>query len=1103
MKDTRARPDGVSPFELNAIYPRVIACAAALAEIYFPVADEIASDGTTLTATHFILTGQFDAWPGYWSLSAAEQQLIARLHRHRHNQLAVESVFNHHAKGLFSSSQVAYYDVAGGGRLVATHGTNPLACARTLLDQLDDIRAAPFKGLVAATPGDYKAALRVPAPGSSASWTIDTRYRLETHHAPVEPVPIQITTAPALTEIDLKVADFQALAASLDAVYGQTFRGSNQLFARLQSRSGPLSGLLSMRAGKTQVLSAPTGVGKSVMLGVLGPWCVQEGITLGVVVRDNVAALELAYRIEQDCRALGFTDPGLVTPLMSPASMMEARERITATSTDRAFVQWVNFRLGYGCGLPAAAQTEQEIDAWVPGHEPCLDLVAVAPPKISSNGKGRPSQPASSACPFRGGCGKFALARSACTAKIIVTTQVNFQVGRLHIPVRFDDGPVSERETVERLLLSRCQLIAIDEIDAFQNAAIDQAGKELVLGWGGRTDGVPLNDLDRQVSEAFLRVPDSMDESTRGHLVAARSISQDYTNHLARGRFGPAAARQPSPKRSAIDEHPQWVIPQRWDGYLAILLAAYFRQDKSAIVTDPNTAGPDAHAVAVLDSLTDAKTDLSQLPKHLRALAEVLRNVTVPTVYGGGLTGARRTLDDLLSRWVKPRLRPDAVDLMLRRTYLMILRDHLYWFVNKAGQLHLAGIPAAREIAEVLGSYSAWRVAPYGPHGRLLFAFTEHVPVNKPQDTRFAVAAFGGDPHTYTVGLGQTTALAQAGCSRIVLGLSATAFMPAAHRHHLFVEPTWWVPDLDPGGVKVLAEPIPGLDDEMIRICGKNGRRRREATQILARRLAPRLRTELDTLAAAAGTSGVQETVVLATTSYDSCEDIAKGLLEAGIPAEILCVAVRPASFVPRHAGGLHRLHGDRLEEFGRLRGARILIAPLARIERALNILAPGQTRSAIGSIWMMIRPVPLIDEPAELLAHINAHALTGTDPLLLPWQELARRNREGGRYFEQIVTGYRYMSALPKRAKLALAAELIITMIQLVGRARRGGTPGVIHLVDYAFLDTRGASDLPRLIRELRAEWASTGVLPLMLDLYGATLEAFFAFADNHHRGP
>lgn len=99
-------------------------------------------------------------------------------------------------------------------------------------------------------------------------------------------------------------------------------------------------------------------------------------------------------------------------------------------------------------------------------------------------------------------------------------------------------------------------------------------------------------------------------------------------------------------------------------------------------------------------------------------------------------------------------------------------------------------------------------------------------------------------------------------------------------------------------------------------------------------------------------------------------------------------------------------------------------------------------------------------------------------------------------------MTSERYFRSLPPRAKRAVAAELIISLIQLVGRARRGGTPGRIKLVDAAFLDTRGNSDLPHLIRELRDQWAESRQLPLMRRYYGTTLDAFFRFADDHTRG-
>jgi hypothetical protein len=72
-----------------------------------------------------------------------------------------------------------------------------------------------------------------------------------------------------------------------------------------------------------------------------------------------------------------------------------------------------------------------------------------------------------------------------------------------------------------------------------------------------------------------------------------------------------------------------------------------------------------------------------------------------------------------------------------------------------------------------------------------------------------------------------------------------------------------------------------------------------------------------------------------------------------------------------------------------------------------------------------------------------------------------------------------------------------MLGVIQLVGRARRGGTPATIYLADGAFLDPTAGPDLASLIRRLRDRWRNDGVLDRLRELYGTTLEAFFTYAD------
>src|SRR4029453_6344557 len=179
-------------------------------------------------------------------------------------------------------------------------------------------------------------------------------------------------------------------------------------------------------------------------------------------------------------------------------------------------------RLGYGCALIAAATTEEQVDAWRPGHEPCMQL---RPP----NG-GNPHKPPVRACPWRSTCGKFRVARAACSASVLVTNHANLHSGRLHLPV--DDGRgATDRMTVEELVFRRTHVIVIDEVDAFQDALLRQSGRGLVLDHATRSD-TPLRQLDREFAGVLGRLHAEVDADVRDAIAHSRFLSESYVSSL-------------------------------------------------------------------------------------------------------------------------------------------------------------------------------------------------------------------------------------------------------------------------------------------------------------------------------------------------------------------------------------------------------------------------------------------------------------------------------------------------------------------------------------------------------------------------------------------
>jgi hypothetical protein len=1079
---------GAAP-EKPEILAQVLQAALGIAALHFPVRQE---DGMTVVAirhVEFLLDGHVDAWLSWPRLPLDRARQIARLLRHRPAELASDEAVTALLRVLLLADQLPGCRMLdeGDGSLVAVTPGMPMSdFVDATLDELDALRLARQRCVPIAKPGEYETVLRVTTADPGAYHTVEARYRLRSPDGKPwaeQPAP-RVLDALAAEQLTVPAAELLELAARLDElVDGQTGGGYRayhvgRLLRRLRGPGGSVGAALGLMAGPTQILQAPTGSGKSVLMEAFACWTATRGLVVTLVVPTNNDVLQLAYALERDLAVLGSAVD--VTPLMSPAAMFAAAEAVARQRPAwDPTGEWTYRRLGYGCALIAAASTEESVDAWRPGHEPCVKL------RPSSSGDRR--RPPAHACPWRATCGKFRLARAACTASVLITTHANLHFGRVHLPV--DDGHgVTDRMTVEELVFRRSHVVVIDEVDAFQDAALDQSARGLVVDHAGRSD-TPLRQLDSEFAGVLGRLHAEVDADVRDAIAHSRFLGESYVSSLVHGRLGPARqrARMPGPGRA-------WLVPRRWDGWLT---ARLFQLPEDAKLTP--------ELIQKFRSLFPHEgPPCDNEPNVFPSLRQVLRQVTE---VGGGadvLERSRAELDHLLSGTVSDEERDRVVDRLLRRAHLERLRHRLLGFVHHASQLSAGGVQAAQEIADALGPYSRWRVTPNGPLGRLLFAFTEFYDPTRPRDTRLRVAAFGGDPHVYTTTLGDTTALCHAGVRRIVIGLSATAYLPGAPHHHVHAQPTWWVPDEDPHGVRVLAAPISAAKQQLVRVSGKSGRDREQALRVMGRLLwTCRLEHELNQLAADPATHE-RARVLLATTSYDGARYLAEGLVEAGVPAGRICLAVRPqpGTTADDYEGGLHQagrwweLPADRVEEFPAIKGADILIAPLARVQRGVNIIGVAD-QSAIGSVWLVVRPIPLVDEPAELLAHVNAHALAMHPAAKDPITVLHMRRSAAGRHFEDIVTSLPYFRSTPEDVKLAITAEIVLGVIQLVGRARRGGTPATIYLADGAFLDPTVGPDLASLIRRLRDRWHNDGVLDRLRELYGTTLDAFLTYAD------
>ncbi|GAA3083830.1 hypothetical protein JOF29_004435 [Kribbella aluminosa] len=1061
----------------------VVRGALALAVLYFPI-EQQGRRCIRVADALFFLSGQVDKWARWLRLSEEERTLIARLLRWRPVAMANRNGFRDLVEQLVPE-QIAEFSFLDSDVLLVDMASPQVVveeCVRFLWLEQEMQTRRPQK---------------VAGPGEFVTWTsgprgtgaVETRYALSLTPAAEPEEPTDLGQPVDASELSIPFDDLRRMADLLDAAFGQTHRRESidRIFTRLQGDPENLEqGQWVLRAGATQLLNAPTGVGKNVLAELVACWCAERGMVTTLLVPKNAVVVQTAHSIDASLRALGVD--GDVVPLMSPRRLATEAEIAAKGSKPGGLGEWAYDRMHYACALPAAAETEDGVDAWVPGAEPCGDLRAVKDDGSASQKRSR--------CPWRNSCGKFRVARQAATARVIVTSHSNFAVGRLHVPVVMD-GRVEENPSVEAVVLFRSHAVLIDEIDAFQASLIGESASGLTLAKRRGSSGSLLRRFDTEFGDAIGLINPLIEGRVQALLSQARYLAENYNRHLAAGDFiRSRAGRSPG--------HPmfgRWVLPRRWDGWLA---AALF-----GIPPDAKDLSVSTEQLATLDALFPESTSGAVIPDWLEPVATVLATLTSPASGGDLFMVGRELLAGMLKDHPYPVSRLDSdetrvlvADRLIRRAHLETLRKCLMSMVYAAPQLHASGVKAATEIADALGQFATWRAVPYGPMGRVLFAFTELHDDDRPWDTSLRVSGFGGDPHTYVVTLGDLTARAHTGRSRIVVGLSATGYFPGAPHHHVHVQPMWWVPDDVTGGLTIHATPVSDEELEFLRVSGTSGKERRATMTKLGKQLwIQHLDKKIQQLLANPETAR-RARLLLATTAYEGAEDLAVGLSAAGVPAERIVLGVRPddAPEGPRLTARWTEVPADRLEEFGRTVGTEpgsVLIAPLARTERGLNIV-DRDGRSQIGSVWLVIRPIPVMDEPAELLAHVNAdiHAIsTATDA---PAEVLENMRIEAARAFDRIFRSLPYFRALPTAVQIAIAKEILNGLIQLAGRARRGGDNAEIHLVDYAFHDTSGKSDLASLIRQIRDNWHNEGQLDLMQSLYGDTLQAIFTFADQ-----
>ncbi|QKW12252.1 hypothetical protein [Verrucosispora sp. NA02020] len=1091
--------------------------ALGLAEQLFPTETWEGAPAVDPRDARFLLSGQLGVW-SLWrdGLTATQRHAIDRLIHLRPRRLATEGGLRVSLAEHLRNNRSPRY-LGAGDFLQVIDGVPVGDLITAALQELEDA-SSPLRVPPEALAGRrYSSSVFLAGP-SRDEFRRNT-YLIPRAPVPYPPVPVLDATAPAEVVADL--ADMHATAELIDKKRGDdAFRLAEVLdgFSRkLRTPQGQPVDRLKLAAGPLQLMIAPTGSGKSVWMRVAATHLASHRggrRTVVLLTPDVESTLDLVAAIRSDLAALSLDIP--VVALMSHRRLIEvAVQRTNDTPEDPAGARWSWQELGYSCML-----SDEEGAAWQPGQEPCTDLH-----EPGVEGRHR--------CPLIGACEKWAPWRQAAgPAKIIVTNHAYFQQGSVPFPV-ITNGTLHGRMSAQELLLRRADIVLVDEVDAFQGHAVAQSGRTLVLARRD-TQKLLLEKLDDQRKEQVEsdNVPGELELAFQRAIHRVEFLSERYLAAVVNGFIDPQDPL--GPKQARLH------LPRRWDNLLACRLFGLNeledrpsddQLDRFKSLFTQNEPDPDALPAGWADLRKELRLVVADEPesdlihKRSQGIVSAIQTITAPTTDEGEPDadvdldanvdleetdcGRQTGKDDDPADPTASAWQLQTAHLLLRRAFLGELQQGLAELEALLPLMRDSGMRLADDVEAALDRAPSWQATPEGPIGRAVFGFAVTGDPESRSDRQFTAEILSGDPHAYTADLGITTAPALTGAPRVIVGLSATAYLPGSPTNHVHADVACYYPDIAGTGTGRLTVSNASVNDHTtnrgIVISGAARNRKAQLLegigsglwdQILEQRLRD-LHDHRDAERRA------RARVLLVTNSYDQMLALCRGLIAGGAHRTRIAVAVpagdRRGLQIP---DDVLAIPASRLRTFPGT-GRDVLISPFARVARGLNIVVGH--RSALDSIWVCVRPIKLIDEPSALVAHTGAHARRNRHPGEDPRKELDKRHRIAAKHLELINRSNPAFGRLPPDVRTAIFADVLADLIQLAGRARRGGTNTTLHLVDNAFHRGGAApgSDFASLIRNLHRRWRDDNHLDQVRSIYGTTIDAVFTFASINDRNP
>lgn len=805
---------------------------------------------------------------------------------------------------------------------------------------------------------------------------------------------IHIPSSPAVQEIEWELGSLRELAQQLDAtpnLHSQHEASLTNIWGSEPKRAAD--------SGNFYRVNAPTGTGKSVAMVMMSIDAARRGHRVVIAV-PTLVELENTVRILRQSLAVAAADLK-VAPLHSATRVYErAQIQFAQSNTASAY--------DYACLLDAYASDLLDVE---PGKEPCFNV------RVSTQEEGRLEHSKRlNHCPFLFKCGRTRMLSEALEADIVVINHHALLSGTTRIPLSDADQFPGPRSLIE-LLLRTAPVFLVDEIDGLLKSAIDSSVIELKLGNQG--DNSPLLRLfNTVVGRSNILGIDRSSLYRVSWALTYCTLSVSQLMNLQQEKY----FEWPKKETTWSDADDTFITEK----------LGINREELEQLFNNTNRIPPHlerlSHHLACWRS-NDGEHKLETLAVNLGHLIKALSD--------SGLLPAPLKEHDQI------RLKASLIlrgTLLVIETHLRNLQVELSGFVN-------AEVPNAYEVRRSIAGPEPLSPTPNGPLQRAVFGFKRKD--SSDNDSTLNVVAMRGDPHSTLLSLPDVSALGYAGVKRLFIGFSATAYFPGASAYDLRAKDFIDVPD---AAGQITFENV----NQTTAISGAAFAERKFLVSKFAKEIWPWAKARLQSLANDPKTQE-RARLLLVTNSDTDAEVLAMTLAKMqGGPGQLVgWVRGRQSEYKPSSLEAQQTLVYDDLAEFtsGRHKDKTLLVSALGPMARGHNIVnADGL--SAIGAVVICVRPLPSSDSPNNNLAHICYE--TGkavafySSPGLLMMQERKHSNA----LLQSIRTARPAFSQQPDNIRHYTIMNILVSLTQLIGRGRRGGTPVTCYFADAAFLN-------------------------------------------------